>query len=88
MRKFRFCVVLDVENFDEPTNVIEMVESIEGEISFDEMEKIVDNYIGSKDLVGIPEGLYGTIIIDDDNHTSIELDLMIEYMKFKYGITE
>jgi hypothetical protein len=88
MREFRFCVVLDVENYDVPTNVIEMVECTKGDVSYDEMEKIVDDYIGTKELVGIPEGLYGTITIDDENRTNIILDVWVDYMKFKYGIVD
>lgn len=74
MREFRFCVVLDVENYDVPTNVIEMVECTKGEVGYDEMEKIVNNYIGTKELVVIYEGLYGTITINENNETTILLD--------------
>lgn len=70
MEKFVFNVVSDTENFDQPVDVIEMVECTEGDLSYDRMEHIVDSLIVEGK---IPSGqeTWGTITVEGDEITLV-----------------
>lgn len=72
MEQFVFRVVSNDPDYDNMENVIEMVESEIGDMSYDKMERTVDHLI---DLGLIPSGkseVYGTITISD---TVINLEI-------------
>jgi hypothetical protein len=72
MEQFVFRVISNDPDYDNMDNVIEMVESIIGDLSYDRMEYVVDFLIG---LGMIPSGkteVIGKVTIGE---TSINLDI-------------
>lgn len=70
MEKFVFNVVSDTESFDQPLDVIEMVECIEGDLSYDRMESIVDSLI-TEGKIPSGEETWGTITVEGDEITLV-----------------
>ena len=77
MEQFVFRVVSNDPDYDNMENVIEMVESEFGDMSYDKMERAVDYLI---DLGLIPSGkseVYGTITISD-TVINVEISNLVE----------
>jgi hypothetical protein len=64
MKKFMFRIVSNNPNYNYNNNVIEMVESISGDVPYDEMEKLVDYFLWTGDIPSGSSEVFGEIVIN------------------------
>lgn len=76
MEKFIFRVISNNPDYNNMTNVIEMVESEEGDLSYVKMEKTVDFLIGIGLIPSEKTEVYGEVTIFDNSITVEILDLI------------
>jgi hypothetical protein len=72
MEKFLFRVISNNPDYDYLDNVIEMVESVEGDVSYDKMEQVVDDLLSIGKIPSGVQEVYGEITIQD-SEISVEI---------------